>query len=67
MNDALYVAPDEAGALLAAAGAVAVLGEAAGVVVVVGVLVAAGCWVEEAAGAAGDDEAGRHCEYQGLE
>lgn len=66
MTDDLYVAPDEGGAELAAAGAVDVLGVAALVGVFVGVLGDAeeveGCSVATA-----EDGTGRHCEYHGLE
>jgi hypothetical protein len=64
VKDALYVTPDEAGAVLEVAGEV-----------FTDVLLAAvrvdvegfGAGVDECGGAGADEDAGRHCEYQGLE
>ena len=62
----MYVTPDEAGAVLEVAGEVltGVLLAAGVVVVVVG---GAGAGVDEGGGAGADEDAGRHCEYHGLE
>jgi hypothetical protein len=66
VKDALYVTPDEAGAVLVAAGEVltCVLLAAEVVVLLVG---GAGAGVDEGGGAGADEDAGRHCEYHGLE
>lgn len=67
VKDALYVTPDEAGAVLVVAGEVltCVLLAAAGVVLVLAG--GAGAGVDEGGGAGADEDAGRHCEYHGLE
>jgi hypothetical protein len=64
VKDALYVTPDEAGAVLAVAGEV-LTGVLLAVVMVDGVLAGAGA--DEGGGAGADEDAGRHCEYHGLE
>ena len=76
MKEALYVAPpDETGAELAAAGEVLtadVVGATFVLRTAVGVLAGGGGAAAEevglgAAAAADDEDAGRHCEYHGLE
>jgi hypothetical protein len=68
VKDALYVTPDEA----EAAAVLAVVEEVlTGVLLAAGVVVVlaggAGAGVDEDDGAGADEDAGRHCEYHGLE
>ena len=63
----MYVTPEEAGAVLVVVGEV--LTGVLLATVEVGVLLAGGvgAGVDEGGGAGADEDAGRHCEYHGLE